>query len=94
MKTKYYTDDGKVFDNKDEAQAYENELAQVKAKREKLEQEKQTRRDAIKTDYEALLHKIENYSADYKEPVTFMNRIGTSAQTAKILMDLLNTWIW
>lgn len=90
MKTKYYTDDGRVFDNKDEAQAYEAELIKEKAKREKLEQEKQARKDEIKADYDALLRKIEQYNADYKEPVTFSERLSAPSRSVRTLFDLFD----
>ena len=96
MKTRYYTDEGKVFDNKDEAQAYENELAQVKAKREKLEQEKQARRDEIKADYEALVDKIAAYNKDYNEPVKWEGYSFGSPMCSlrSSLFDLLNRFGW
>ena len=80
MKTKYYTDDGKVFDNKDEAQAHEAELTKAKAKREKLEQEKQARKDEIK--------------ADYKEPVTFSERLSAPSRSVRTLFDLFDIFGW
>lgn len=69
MITQYVTSDKKVFEKKEDAQAHEDELTQAKAEREKLEQEKQSRKDEIKADYEALMKKIEKYNKDYNEPV-------------------------
>ena len=87
MKTKYYTDDGKVFDNKDEAQAYEAELNKEKAKREKVEQDKRARKDDIKADYEALMEKIEQYNTDYNEPVKW--EIPTKNNSTHTHVDIL-----
>ena len=94
MKTKYYTDDGKVFDNKDEAQAHEAKLTKEKAEREKLEQEKQVRENEIKADYDALLDKIEKYNADYKEPVTFSERLSAPSRSVRTLFDLFDIFGW
>lgn len=94
MKIKYYTDDGKVFDNKDEAQAHESKLIQKKAEQQKLEKEKQNRKDEIQADYDALLNKIEKYNKDYKEPATFKGSVSTPSRSARTLFDLLDIFGW
>lgn len=62
---RYISDDGKVFNTEQECREYERGIEVEKAKREKLELEKQNRLEVINKKYEELQKLISEYSKDY-----------------------------
>lgn len=61
----YVTDDGKKFNNIDDAKVHEEELISEKTKKAELELEKQKRRDEIDTLSKKLKEMKEKYCEDF-----------------------------
>lgn len=88
---KYCTDDGKkVFDTEQEVFEYEAKVKAEKEAKTKLAKEKQNRRDEIKSDYKALMDKIQKYNKDYNEPMRFHG--VSSTPTLDFFNDFLNSF--
>lgn len=62
---RYISDDGKVFNTEQECCEYEREIEAEKAKREKLEKERQSRLDTINKRYEELQTLLSEYEKEY-----------------------------
>lgn len=62
---RYISDDGKVFNTEQECCEYERESETEKAKREKLEKERQSRLDTINKKYEELQTLLSEYEKEY-----------------------------
>lgn len=62
---RYISDDGKVFNTEQECCEYEREIETEKAKREKLEKERQSRLDTINKRYEELQTLLFEYEKEY-----------------------------
>ena len=86
---KYCTDDGRhIFDTEQELSDYEEKVKAEKIERARLLEEKQARKDEIRTDYETLLDKVERYKKDYAEPVK-ISRCGFPIPNLFYLMENL-----
>ena len=62
---RYISDDGKVFDTKQECWQHEKLLESEKAKKEKLEIERRNKLDAINKKYDELQKLVSEYEKDY-----------------------------
>jgi len=62
---RYISDDGKVFNTEQECCEYEWVIEVEKAKREKLEKERQSRLDTINKRYEELQTLLSEYEKEY-----------------------------
>lgn len=76
---KYMAENGDVFETEAEARKRDKEIKDEKLRQKQLEDEKQSRKDEIKADYEALLKKVEKYNEDYNEPVEYKIPLKTTA---------------
>ena len=91
---KYMADDGKVFECERAAKAHDEKIKAEKAKQKQLEEDKQARKDEIKADYDTLMKKVEQYSMDYKEPVTFSERLSAPSRSIRTLFDIFDIFGW
>ena len=62
---RYISDDGKVFNTEQECCEHEQKIEAEKAKREKLEMERQNRLNIINKKYEELWALFSEYEKDY-----------------------------
>ena len=62
---KYISEDGKVFDTEQECLEHEKEIEAEKVRKEKLEEERQSRLNTIYEKYEELNTLISDYNKDY-----------------------------
>lgn len=63
---RYISDDGKIFNTELECHEYEQKIEVERAKRDKLEMERQNRLDSINKKYKDLQKLISEYRKDYK----------------------------
>lgn len=62
---RYLSDDGKVFNTEEECYEYEQKVKAQKIKREKLENERNVRLEAINKKYKELQDLFSEYERDY-----------------------------
>lgn len=84
----YISNDRKKIGTKEEVLQYEADVRAKEATKAKLAEEKQARKDEIRTDYETLLDKVERYKKDYAEPVK-ISRCGFPIPNLFYLMENL-----
>ena len=68
----------KTFDTMEEAQKYENELAEKEMKRKELETKKESKRNEIEQLSKVVQYKINSYVKEYGEYPNGINTVFTS----------------
>lgn len=66
MKIKYFTEDGKSFDTKDEAIAYETKIAEEKKRQQELKSKQEERWKEVCNAYKKAEELQKKYFEDYK----------------------------
>ena len=91
MKVFYYTDDGKRFEDKDEALAHELELKELEEKKRKLKEEKEARLKAVKNAEKEFYNLMKEYEKEYGESYlgTFDGNQNRTVHTEELLNELL-----
>lgn len=90
----YISKDRQKIGTKEEVLEYEAKVEAEKAKKAKLAEEKQARKDEIKADYEALLDSIAQYNKDYNEPVKFNSNSPLGGVYNNPFSSLFRTPFW
>lgn len=70
MIKQYVSNDGKVFNTKDDCLAYETGLKEEEEEKKKLKDEQNRRKEEIQKLYKDLSDKIVKYCEDYNQPVS------------------------
>jgi predicted nuclease with TOPRIM domain len=76
MKIKYYADDGKNFETKEQCLEYEDKMKQIKERDKKLAIEKEKRWDEVSNAYNKYNELLDKFYKDYVDsPVNSFTKI-------------------